>query len=62
MAQALWNEVGLRLSPKKRVFVPAGLFTGLREEHTLKELARLYSQVRDRPELRKALSLPRSRN
>jgi hypothetical protein len=41
----LWNDVALRLSPKKRVFLPGGLLTGFKEDLTLKELRRLYSKV-----------------
>jgi hypothetical protein len=41
--QALWTDVGLALSPAKRPVVPAGLLCGLREEHNMRELLRLYA-------------------
>jgi len=41
--QALWTDVGLALSPAKRPVVPAGLLCGLREEHNVRELLRLYA-------------------
>ena len=39
--QALWNHVCLRLFPGRRIFVPGGLFCGLREAHVVGELRRL---------------------
>jgi hypothetical protein len=43
--QALWTDVGLKLSPARRATVPAGLLCGLREPHAVRELLRLYTQL-----------------
>ena len=40
--QTLWNHVCLQLFPGRRIFVPGGLFCGLREEHVVLELRRLW--------------------
>lgn len=45
--QALWNEVCQCLAPGRRVFVPGGLFSGLREHNVSAELQRLYAILDD---------------
>lgn len=45
--QALWNEVCQCLAPGRRMFVPGGLFSGLREHNVSAELQRLYAILDD---------------
>jgi hypothetical protein len=44
MLQTLWNQVCVRISENRRMFVPGGLFCGLREEHVVRELHRLWAR------------------
>ncbi|KAK3247570.1 hypothetical protein CYMTET_42933, partial [Cymbomonas tetramitiformis] len=39
--QNLWNALSLKLCPSRRMFIPGGLFCGLREEHVVAELHRM---------------------
>jgi hypothetical protein len=49
--QALWNDVCQQLAPGRRLFVPGGLFSGLREPNVATELQRLYAILDDVREL-----------
>eukprot|EP00854_Cymbomonas_tetramitiformis_P008712 gene8712-10334_t len=39
--QNLWNALCLKLCPSRRMFIPGGLFCGLREQHVVGELHRM---------------------
>ncbi|KAK3236317.1 hypothetical protein CYMTET_53536 [Cymbomonas tetramitiformis] len=43
--QSLWNQLCIQIVPNRPIFVPGGLFTGIREPNVIQELQRVYDKA-----------------